>query len=204
MKFRDTTIKLGEGVRVCVCGEWETDIAIVLPIFFPSAADFGFARYLSGTDLAATLCGSPLYMVSYLDLTRSLLSSLRDAPYHSPLMPDFPSLAQAPEILLGERYDSLADLWSIGTILYQCLSGTAPFLVRAVILWVESVGGVNGWGQLWRKYATRYTELFHYRQCILDLIPRLLHENLGMRSLHTILRTLTVALSHTRQAIHTL
>jgi len=69
MKFRDTTVKL---------------------------ADFGFARYLSGTDLAATLCGSPLYM--------------------------------APEILLGERYDSLADLWSVGTILYQCFSGTAPFL----------------------------------------------------------------------------
>jgi serine/threonine-protein kinase ULK/ATG1 len=34
----------------------------------------------------------------------------------------------APEILLGERYDSKADLWSVGTILYQCLSGSAPFL----------------------------------------------------------------------------
>ena len=119
-------------------------------------------------------------------------------------MPDFPSLAQSPEILLGQRYDSLADLWSIGTILYQCLSGTAPFLVRAVILWVELVGGVNGWGQLWRMYATRYTELLHYRQCILDLIPRLLHENLGMRLLHTILRTLTVALSHQASNPHAL
>ena len=27
-------------------------------------ADFGFARHLSGDDMAATLCGSPLYMVS--------------------------------------------------------------------------------------------------------------------------------------------
>lgn len=26
-------------------------------------ADFGFARYLQTEDLAATLCGSPLYMV---------------------------------------------------------------------------------------------------------------------------------------------
>lgn len=26
-------------------------------------ADFGFARYLTGADMAATLCGSPLYMV---------------------------------------------------------------------------------------------------------------------------------------------
>ena len=37
---------------------------------------------------------------------------------------------QAPEILLSERYDSKADLWSIGTILFQCLTGTAPFMVR--------------------------------------------------------------------------
>ncbi|XP_003384166.1 PREDICTED: serine/threonine-protein kinase ULK1-like [Amphimedon queenslandica] len=58
-------------------------------------ADFGFARYLNGADMAATLCGSPLYM--------------------------------APEILLGHRYDNKADLWSTGTILYQCLTGRAPF-----------------------------------------------------------------------------
>jgi serine/threonine-protein kinase ULK/ATG1 len=45
--------------------------------------------------MAATLCGSPLYM--------------------------------APEILLGRRYDSKVDLWSTGTILYQCLTGEAPF-----------------------------------------------------------------------------
>ena len=32
---------------------------------FSLPADFGFARYLTGTDMAATLCGSPLYMVSY-------------------------------------------------------------------------------------------------------------------------------------------
>ena len=38
----------------------------------PTSADFGFARYLSGTDLAATLCGSPLYMVS----TQSFIFSI--------------------------------------------------------------------------------------------------------------------------------
>ena len=37
---------------------------------------------------------------------------------------------QAPEILLGEKYDSKADLWSVGTILYQCLAGNAPFLAN--------------------------------------------------------------------------
>ena len=33
---------------------------------FPSAADFGFARYLQSNTMAATLCGSPMYMVSTL------------------------------------------------------------------------------------------------------------------------------------------
>ena len=28
-------------------------------------ADFGFARYVEPSDLAETLCGSPLYMVSF-------------------------------------------------------------------------------------------------------------------------------------------
>ncbi|CAG5113640.1 Oidioi.mRNA.OKI2018_I69.chr2.g7730.t1.cds [Oikopleura dioica] len=58
-------------------------------------ADFGFARHLQGTDMAATLCGSPMYM--------------------------------APEVLMGHNYCAKADLYSIGTIVYQCLTGRAPF-----------------------------------------------------------------------------
>jgi serine/threonine-protein kinase ULK/ATG1 len=30
--------------------------------FMLKIADFGFARHLSGVDLAETMCGSPLYM----------------------------------------------------------------------------------------------------------------------------------------------
>ena len=45
---------------------------------------------------------------------------------------------QAPEILLSEKYDSKADLWSVGTILFQCLAGMAPFMVR---MWC-------GWGDV--------------------------------------------------------
>ena len=132
-------------------------------------------------------------------------STLTPTPLHSslhlllasPFMPSFTSLSlslpQAPEILLGERYDSLADLWSIGTILYQCLTSTAPFLVRAGSLWADSVDGVSGWGQWvesmgrvsgwgqwvesvgrvcgWGQWAeptvekTCYTLLLHYSQC---------------------------------------
>lgn len=58
-------------------------------------ADFGFARSLKPWDLAATICGSPLYM--------------------------------APEILRHECYDAKADLWSVGTILFEMLHGSPPF-----------------------------------------------------------------------------
>ncbi|XP_070690056.1 serine/threonine-protein kinase ULK1a [Pempheris klunzingeri] len=58
-------------------------------------ADFGFARHLQTNTMAATLCGSPMYM--------------------------------APEVIMSQTYDAKADLWSIGTIVYQCLTGRAPF-----------------------------------------------------------------------------
>uniref|UniRef100_A0A7N6F5Y6 non-specific serine/threonine protein kinase n=1 Tax=Anabas testudineus TaxID=64144 RepID=A0A7N6F5Y6_ANATE len=58
-------------------------------------ADFGFARHLQTNTMAATLCGSPMYM--------------------------------APEVIMSQKYDAKADLWSIGTIVYQCLTGKAPF-----------------------------------------------------------------------------
>uniref|UniRef100_A0A7N8X036 non-specific serine/threonine protein kinase n=1 Tax=Mastacembelus armatus TaxID=205130 RepID=A0A7N8X036_9TELE len=58
-------------------------------------ADFGFARYLQSNMMAATLCGSPMYM--------------------------------APEVIMSQNYDAKADLWSIGTVIYQCLIGKPPF-----------------------------------------------------------------------------
>ncbi|CAN7985186.1 unnamed protein product, partial [Ixodes hexagonus] len=58
-------------------------------------ADFGFARFLHDGVMAATLCGSPMYM--------------------------------APEVIMSLQYDAKADLWSIGTIVFQCLTGNAPF-----------------------------------------------------------------------------
>ncbi|XP_058803342.1 serine/threonine-protein kinase ULK2 isoform X3 [Phymastichus coffea] len=58
-------------------------------------ADFGFARFLRDGVMAATLCGSPMYM--------------------------------APEVIMSLQYDAKADLWSLGTIVFQCLTGKAPF-----------------------------------------------------------------------------
>ncbi|XP_049873211.1 serine/threonine-protein kinase ULK1 isoform X2 [Pectinophora gossypiella] len=33
----------------------------------------------------------------------------------------------APEVIMSLKYDAKADLWSLGTIVYQCLTGKAPF-----------------------------------------------------------------------------
>jgi len=30
---------------------------------------------------------------------------------------------------MSQNYDAKADLWSVGTIIYQCLTGKAPFQV---------------------------------------------------------------------------
>ncbi|XP_022647623.1 serine/threonine-protein kinase unc-51-like isoform X2 [Varroa destructor] len=62
-------------------------------------ADFGFARFLQDGVMAATLCGSPMYM--------------------------------APEVIMSLQYDAKADLWSIGTIVFQCLTGSAPFRAQS-------------------------------------------------------------------------
>ena len=42
-----------------------SDSAIIYCIVFLLVADFGFARFLEADMMAATLCGSPLYMVSF-------------------------------------------------------------------------------------------------------------------------------------------
>lgn len=36
---------------------------------------------------------------------------------------------QAPEVIMSQNYDAKADLWSVGTIVFQCLTGKAPFQV---------------------------------------------------------------------------
>lgn len=86
--------------------------------------------------MAATLCGSPMYMVTVL--TRILLSpplllllpvvAVVVVPLLLPLLTLLLS-RQAPEVIMSHNYDAKADLWSIGTIVFQCLTGKAPFQV---------------------------------------------------------------------------
>ncbi|KAL8563423.1 hypothetical protein ACOMHN_051367 [Nucella lapillus] len=36
----------------------------------------------------------------------------------------------APEVIMSHKYNSKADVWSVGTILFQCLTGKAPFIAH--------------------------------------------------------------------------
>lgn len=38
---------------------------------------------------------------------------------------------QAPEVIMSLQYDAKADLWSLGTIIFQCLAGKAPFFANS-------------------------------------------------------------------------
>ncbi len=63
MSFRDVTVKLG---KLSILISLYARCSGCDCCFFFFIADFGFARHLVGADMAATLCGSPLYMVSTL------------------------------------------------------------------------------------------------------------------------------------------
>jgi len=53
----------------------------------------------------------------------------------------------APEILEGQGYDETVDYWSLGCILYECLTGSTPFYANTVKEIFENV-----WN--WRKMLT--------------------------------------------------
>jgi serine/threonine-protein kinase ULK/ATG1 len=42
-------------------------------------------------------------------------------------------LNMAPEILNGDKYDNKADIWSLGTVLYEMLFGKPPFIASNII-----------------------------------------------------------------------
>ncbi|CAD7947107.1 unnamed protein product [Amoebophrya sp. A120] len=62
--------------------------------------------------MAATVCGSPLYM--------------------------------APEILQHQKYDSRADLWSVGAILFECFVGKTPFTGPNPMQLLANIEQANG------------------------------------------------------------
>lgn len=102
-------------------------------------ADFGFARTLGMSNMAETMCGSPLYM--------------------------------APEILGLKKYDAKADLWSVGTILFELLTGRPPFRGRSQL-------------ELLRNIQTQELRLprdVHISKACVELLQGLLQRNPTMR-----------------------
>ncbi len=128
------------------------------------AADFGFARFLQDGVMAATLCGSPMYMVRivlhlyalfeivlfFIHFVCGVVGLLRGRKTRPPaggsisfwwlfdficccccyFIIDCLCLYQAPEVIMSLQYDAKADLWSLGTIVFQCLTGRAPFTAQ--------------------------------------------------------------------------
>ena len=80
--------------------------------------------YMASNDSLVPVCGIPsLPMLKIADFgfARSLPStSLAETLCGSPLY-------MAPEILRYEKYDAKADLWSVGTVLYEMMTGKPPF-----------------------------------------------------------------------------
>ncbi|GAB0095339.1 Serine/threonine-protein kinase fused [Sergentomyia squamirostris] len=48
-------------------------------------------------------------------------------------------LYMAPEIVLEKPYDHLADLWSLGCIIYECLAGQPPFCTSNIVQLLQSI-----------------------------------------------------------------
>lgn len=70
-------------------------------------ADFGVSRYLSEEAAASTVAGTPVYMA--------------------------PELLQAYLNRQHGQYTTSVDLWSIGVIIFECLTGERPFQVRKML-----------------------------------------------------------------------
>ncbi|KAL0104825.1 hypothetical protein PUN28_016457 [Cardiocondyla obscurior] len=100
-------------------------------------SDFGMSKFVDAHTMMRTFCGTPMYV--------------------------------APEILetLGRSsYTSQVDVWSLGVILYVCLSGTTPFKNTALEQDIRT-------GQ----YDFRSSNFRHVSQEAIDLIKRMMTVN---------------------------
>lgn len=93
------------------------------PVFLANSRGRPVAMKGISTSLepAAGLLTLPMLKIADFGFARSLPStSLAETLCGSPLY-------MAPEILRYEKYDAKADLWSVGTVLYEMMTGKPPF-----------------------------------------------------------------------------
>ena len=69
---------------------------------------------------------------------------------------------QAPEVIMSLQYDAKADLWSIGTIVFQCLKGKAPFQAQTP---QQLKHFYEKHAELKPKYVEGYNYYFNFRNC---------------------------------------
>lgn len=79
---------------------------------------------------------------------------------------------------MSQQYDAKADLWSIGTIVYQCLTGKAPFQVsegRKFKCYFE----ISSFFQIFLSISIKISrkEPFACRYCDVDNISRTIYKN---------------------------
>lgn len=69
--------------------------------------------------------GDPIIKIADFGFARHLEADMAETFCGSPLY-------MAPEVLFGGAYDSRSDLWSVGGILFQCLTKRPPFRAKSI------------------------------------------------------------------------
>ena len=94
-------------------------------------ADFGYARFVNEVELGETSCGTPLYMV------RPAIHELGWGGSRHVSQPRWVASwegDQAPEVFTSTQYDSKADLWSLGCIVFELVYGKPPYNAQTQVL----------------------------------------------------------------------
>jgi serine/threonine-protein kinase ULK/ATG1 len=85
------------------------------------------------------LASLPILKLGDFGFARSLVQeSLASTLCGSPLY-------MAPEILRGEKYDAKTDLWSVGAIVYEMITGKTPFRAQNHIELLRKIEKGDGW-----------------------------------------------------------
>ncbi|RPB28841.1 Pkinase-domain-containing protein [Terfezia boudieri ATCC MYA-4762] len=92
---------------------------LLSPPNYTSRSDDG--EEMENSDKLVGIVSLPVLKIADFGFARELqVSSLAETLCGSPLY-------MAPEILRYEKYDAKADLWSLGTVLYEMIAGRPPF-----------------------------------------------------------------------------
>jgi len=92
---------------------------LLSPPNYTSRSDDG--EEMENSDKLVGIANLPVLKIADFGFARELqVSSLAETLCGSPLY-------MAPEILRYEKYDAKADLWSLGTVLYEMIAGRPPF-----------------------------------------------------------------------------